>query len=232
MAAPLVLWDFDGTLACRPGLWSGCVIEMLDEHEPGHGLAREQVRAAMRGRYPWNTPEQPHPELCEPERWWGEMCARMQAALCSLGLPSGRCGTLAQATRERFLDTGVGWHLFPDVPAALDAVATAGWRSAILSNHVPELPQIAAELGLAARVEAIFSSATTGYEKPHPEAFGAALSALGRPQTVWMVGDDPAADVAGAEALGIPAILVRRDGEAARSAQGLAGAVEIMLAAG
>jgi hypothetical protein len=30
------LWDFDGTLAWRPGMWSGCVTEVLDEIEVGH----------------------------------------------------------------------------------------------------------------------------------------------------------------------------------------------------
>jgi len=229
VAAPLVLWDFDGTLAWREGLWSGCMVEVLDELESEHGLEHERVRAAMRGRYPWNTPELAHPHLCDPERWWGEMCAQMQAALASLGVADGRCGELAQAVRERFLDTASGWRRFEDAPGALDAVAAAGFRSAILSNHVPELERIAADLGLARGMEAIFSSAVTGYEKPHPAAFETALEARGRRGRVWMVGDNPRADVAGAGAAGIPAILVRREGEAARRADGLAGAVEIIL---
>jgi phosphoglycolate phosphatase-like HAD superfamily hydrolase len=29
-----VLWDFDGTLTERPGLWSGCVLELLDDTLP------------------------------------------------------------------------------------------------------------------------------------------------------------------------------------------------------
>ena len=70
-------------------------------------------------------------------------------------------------------------------------------------------------------------SAATGYEKPHPEAFGtlafrpgmwlgrARIAHSGRPSRVWMVGDSRAADVAGTEAVGIPAILVRNDGGAA-----------------
>jgi putative hydrolase of the HAD superfamily len=232
VAAPLVLWDFDGTLAWREGLWSGCMVEVLDELEPGHGLAIERVRAAMRGRYPWNAPEEPHPQLCDPERWWEEMCARMQAALASLGISGARCGAIAHAVRVRFLDTAVGWRTFADTVPALEAVANAGWRSAILSNHVPELERIVAELGLAPRLEAVFSSALTGYEKPHPDAFRHALRALGRPRRAWMIGDNPRADVGGAAAVGIPAVLVRRDGEAEHRAESLAAAVEIVLATG
>ena len=44
-----------------------------------------------------------------------------------------------------------------------------------------------------------------------------------------MVGDNIEADVHGAEAVGLPAILVRRPGEARYRADGLDGAVEILL---
>ena len=49
----------------------------------------------------------------------------------------------------------------------------------------------------------------TGYEKPHPEAFMGVLRRLPSNSTVWMVGDSFAADVQGAERVGLPAILVR-----------------------
>jgi putative hydrolase of the HAD superfamily len=51
----------------------------------------------------------------------------------------------------------------------------------------------------------------TGYEKPHPQAFLQALDMLGRSQTVWMIGDNIEADVLGAQVVGIPAILVRKE---------------------
>jgi hypothetical protein len=37
----VVPWDFDGTLAHRPGMWSGCLLETLDEHQPGHRFDRD-----------------------------------------------------------------------------------------------------------------------------------------------------------------------------------------------
>ena len=58
----------------------------------------------------------------------------------------------------------------------------------------------------------MFSSALIGYDKPHPEAFRHALRACGNPARRWMVGANPVADVAGAEALGVPAVLIRSDG--------------------
>jgi putative hydrolase of the HAD superfamily len=230
MAGPLILWDFDGTLAFRPGLWSGCVIEVLDEHEPGHGVRAEHVREGMRGWFPWHTPEQPHTHLGDAESWWGPVQGRIAAILRKGGIAEPRAVELAGAVRRRFVDPAVAWELFEDTLPALARARAAGWRSAVLSNHVPELADIAEALGLSSQLEAIFSSATMGYEKPNPEIFRIALAALGEPEPVWMVGDSPAADVAGAEALGIPAVLVRREGRALRRAQGLQGALEFVLA--
>jgi ribonucleotide monophosphatase NagD (HAD superfamily) len=46
-----------------------------------------------------------------------------------------------------------------------------------------------------------------------------------------MVGDNPTADVAGAEAIGIPAILVRTNGTARRTARDVATAARLIVAA-
>jgi putative hydrolase of the HAD superfamily len=232
----LILWDFDGTLARREGLWSGCMREVLDEHEPGHGIAVEQIRAAMHQGYPWSTPHEPHLHLCEPDPWWEAMEARMAQALGEVGIAAERRAALARAARRRLTDPTIGWSVFEDSRPALAATAAAGWRNAILSNHIPELATIVGALGLGDSLDAVFSSAVTGYEKPHPEAFRLALRALGEPGTVWMVGDNPQADVAGAEALGIPAVLVAREGdgrardaEVARRTDDLIGAARLII---
>jgi putative hydrolase of the HAD superfamily len=225
----LVLFDFDGTLAFREGLWSGCAIEVLDEHEPGHGVAIESIREGMHGAYPWNRPHEAHPELSEPELWWAAIETRMALALERAGAQAGRGAALARAMRDRFVDPSVGWRLFDDTIPALEALRDASWRMAVLSNHVPELEQLAAGLGLAGFFEAIFTSAAIGYEKPHAEAFAHALRACGSPSRVWMVGDNPVADVAGAQAAGIPAILVRGQAAGGAGVPGLAEAVALVL---
>jgi putative hydrolase of the HAD superfamily len=117
----------------------------------------------------------------------------------------------------------VGWELFDDTLPTLGRLSEAGWKHAILSNHVPELRQIVAGLGLDEVVDFISCSAETGFEKPHAQAFASVLDSL-RPTEAWMVGDNVVADVLGAEAVGIPAVLVRRpDPRAARYAESLAG---------
>jgi putative hydrolase of the HAD superfamily len=226
----VVLWDFDGTLAWRPGLWSGCLLEILDEHEPGHGATIELIRAEVKGGFPWHRHPEPHTEL-DDDGWWEAIAPLLERALTSCGLAVERARELAREVRPRFTDASHGWRLFDDTRAALATTAAGGWRNAVLSNHVPELEQLAGALGLAGLAEPVLTSGRIGYEKPHPEAFRHALRACGAPGTIWMVGDNPVADVGGAEALGIPAILIRTEGDVRRRAPDALAAARMIVAA-
>jgi len=221
----LLIWDFDGTLAHRRGEtgWSILLAEALDLEEPGHGHSSDVFRPHLREGFPWHTPEVAHPELCDPEAWWSSVRPVLGGAYEAAGYVPARALELADAARRLYVDPGVGWELFDDTVPTLARLSEAGWTHAILSNHVPELRQIVSGLGLDDAVAFISCSAETGYEKPHAQAFAAVLDEL-RPAESWMIGDNVVADVLGAEAVGIPAVLVRRpDERAARYADSLAG---------
>lgn len=225
----LIIWDFDGTLAHRPGLWSGCLLETLDEHAPGHGIERDQLRVLLRDGFPWHRPEVEHPELCAPGAWWRQVEVLLASAYEGVGIGASRASELALLARRRFIDPSCGWQLFEDTVAVLTELRRHGWQHAILSNHVPELPELVQGLGLADLVDLVMTSAVTGYEKPHATAFRLVLEEFRHPEQVWMVGDNPIADVAGAEALGIPAIQVRTAATGTeRHAPDLRGAAEII----
>jgi putative hydrolase of the HAD superfamily len=226
----LLIWDFDGTLAHRRGEtgWSILLAEALEAEEPGHTHTAETFRPHLREGFPWHRPEVAHPELCEPEAWWASVGAVLARAYEAAGYVPARAVELAAAARRLYVDPRVGWGLFDDTLPALGRLSQAGWTHAILSNHVPELRQIVAGLGLDEVVALISCSAETGYEKPHAQSYASVLERL-RPEEAWMVGDNVVADVLGAEAVGIPAVLVRRpDPRAARYADSLAG-VEALL---
>jgi len=225
----VVLWDFDGTLAWREGLWAGCVLEVLDEHSRDHGVTLDRLRAALRGRFPWHAPDKPHLELRGADAWWEPIERVIAVALGDVGVEARQARALAPAVRERFIDGSRGWQAFEDTAPALAAASDAGWRNVVLSNHVPELSSLVVALGLDELIEEVFTSALIGYEKPHPEAFRLVLRACGSPDRVWMIGDNIEADVRGAEAVGVPAILVRTPGDGVRRADGLDEAVALIL---
>jgi putative hydrolase of the HAD superfamily len=226
----LLIWDFDGTLAHRRGEtgWSILLAEALDAEEPGHGHSAEKFRPHLRNGFPWHTPELAHPELCEPEAWWASVRPLLSRAYEAAGYEPARADELADSARRLYVDPGVGWELFDDTRPALERLSQAGWTHAILSNHVPELREIVTGLGLDDVVAFVSCSAETGYEKPHAQAFASVLEPL-RPVEAWMIGDNVVADALGAEAVGLPAVLVRRpDPRATRYADTLAGVEQFL----
>ena len=211
-----LIWDFDGTLGYREGgAWTASLLEMLDLALPGHPVTLEQLRLYTHTGFPWHQPERPHLHLTTAEAWWEALHPVLASVYRRVGLDESLAQTLARRFRAVYLNLD-RWCLFDDVLPTLDALSTRGWTHAILSNHVPELGEIISHLGLTSRVAHVFNSAETGYEKPHPRAFQIALETLTDVKTAWMIGDNVVADVQGAEAVGLPAILVRRHHPQAR----------------
>ncbi|MFI6619526.1 HAD family hydrolase [Streptomyces sp. NPDC050528] len=207
MTKSVVLWDFDGTLAFRGDRWRGCLVEALDEVAPGHGLVAADMAPGLRDGFPWHRPESGHPELSTPDAWWGALQPLFVKAYVGAGVEAKLADLAASRVRARYTDVS-RWTVFPGSVAALEELAAAGWQHVIVSNHVPELDGLLRDLGLDRYFAAVVNSSLVGWEKPHRRIFEVALDRAGRPERVWMVGDNPVADVAGARALGIPAILV------------------------
>jgi putative hydrolase of the HAD superfamily len=206
----LLIWDFDGTLAFREGLWSSAVAEVARAHIPGCQVAREDFLPHLQSGFPWHSPELPHPHITSAQDWWQHLSPVIAGALVKgTGMPARQAEKLVPVVRATFVDPR-HWALFDDVLPCLEALTEAGWTHVVLSNHVPELPLLIEALGLTPHMAQVFNSATLGYEKPHPESFGTVLGAFPDAARAVMVGDDYAVDVQGAEAVGLSAILVRK----------------------
>ena len=224
----VIFWDFDGTLAYREGMWAATLLEVLDERVPGHGVTRDGLRPFLSVGFPWHEPERPHLDLAEAAAWWASLERVLARAYVSAGVASAQAADLARLVRARYVDPS-RWRAYDDAMPTLTRLRDLGWRQAILSNHVPELPALVEALGLGGQVERVICSAATGYEKPHPEAYRGALAAMGDPGAAWMIGDSFMADVLGAEKAGLRGILVRTRDERARwCCPDLRGVVEIV----
>lgn len=229
VARPTILWDFEGTLVYRLELWRSVLIEVLDDREPGHGIDMEQIRPYLRDGFYWHKPNEPHLHIKTANAWWSELEPVFERAYLGVGFDAVRAKELAKLVREYFINPK-RFIIYDDVVSVLNRLTENGWRHAILSNHVPELPEIVKALGLLPFFELCLTSAATGWEKPNPEAFRNAMSLLGEPQAVWVIGDNVVADVKGAEAVGLPAILVRspKGGDVQYYAPDLLGAAAII----
>ncbi|MCU0722303.1 MAG: HAD family hydrolase [Planctomycetes bacterium] len=202
-----LLWDFDGTLAIRDGAWTGALVEAANRRSPERQVTGEEIRPFLQTGFPWHAPDRSHPNQ-SPDEWWAAVRPVFCHAFAGIGFDTGLAAELAAQVRSVYLEEAC-WRIYDDVVPCLSSLQQAGWTHYVLSNHVPELPRIAEALGLAAFFEEIISSAQTGFEKPHPEAFRRILRRLPGDSEVWMIGDSLVADVQGAEGVGVPAVLVR-----------------------
>lgn len=133
---------------------------------------------------------------------------------CARVLAAGLGGSAPPPDRlAELLVASLRFELAPDAPPALEALARAGARVAVVSNWDCSLPDVLRDLGVAGAVDAVVTSAVAGASKPDPAIFRAALGELGvAPGDAIHCGDDPARDCAGARAAGIRAVLLDRSG--------------------
>ena len=84
----------------------------------------------------------------------------------------------------------------------------------IISNWDWCLPRLCRELGLAKYFDFILASSRVGCAKPHPAIFQRALAIAGiAPAQALHVGDSVYADVNGARAVGLDAVLLDHSGQ-------------------
>lgn len=103
------------------------------------------------------------------------------------------------------------WRVFEDVVPALDELDRLGLRKAVISNWDQRLHVLLDRLGLKRRFEFVLTSAEVGHRKPHPIIFQAAIDRLGLPPAdILYIGDSKTDDVAGAQAVGMRALLLDR----------------------
>jgi putative hydrolase of the HAD superfamily len=102
---------------------------------------------------------------------------------------------------------------FDDAAQALRDLRALGLRLLVVSNWDCGLPEVLQRVGLMDLVDGVVTSAGVGAPKPDARPFEAALHMVGcDPAYAIHVGDSPEADVAGADAIGLHAVLLDRDG--------------------
>ena len=204
------------------------MLHLLRRAAPDLRVTLRDLKPHLQSGFPWHTPDEVHQDLKTPQEWWDPLGPVLEQAFLAVGAGPRLARELSVRVREDFVDPRQ-WRVYGDVFPTLDELSARGWTHLVLSNHVPELADIANGLGLGGRISRIFNSAETGHEKPHLEAYRAILRTLQKPEAVWMVGDNVEADVLGAEEAGIPAVLVRRPHpDAARYSDDLLGVPAII----
>ena len=114
------------------------------------------------------------------------------------------------------------FEVFPEVPTALAMLQRRGLRLAVISNWTPHLETILVALGLRPMFAHVFTSAIQGVEKPTPEIFHLATTALSaKPHETLHIGDHWTNDIEGARAAGLRAAWLNRSGSTEETHEGV-----------
>lgn len=185
-ATVLALLDLDETLVDRSAGFAAWTRSFADEWslpDDQRVWIEELDRAVAQRAQFFTTLCERFPQAGPPDRLWDEYRARMPV--------------LTPA--------------FPGVLDHLEALRSAGWLLMVVTNgrtdnQVGKLRRT----GIADVVHGWCVSEEAGVRKPDPAIFAMALTRLGARagDDGWMVGDDPAADVAGGRAAGLRTLWV------------------------
>lgn len=193
-----IFWDFDGTLTTGEPTWRFCLVRALGPLAERYGVTEEALRPFLRTGFPW------HPDgdsSLTGERFWQALYSRFSAALIGCGVPGPAAGTAARRVREIVQDKTL-YHVRPDAAATLAVCAYQGWKNYILTNNFPEWESLFGRLGLRQFFSGIVVSGVVGASKPEEKIFRIAERVANFPSLIWMVGDNPQADIAGGLAAG------------------------------
>jgi putative hydrolase of the HAD superfamily len=113
---------------------------------------------------------------------------------------------------EQFRDSR-GWKLFPETLDVLKELQRLQYKLGIISNFDSRIYSVLQSLNISSYFDSITISSQTGFAKPHPEIFKAAIRAAGVPANrILFVGDNLTDDVQAGAAAGMHTVLIDRNG--------------------
>ena len=214
-AITAVFFDLGGTLATANPSVTELIAQVLADHGyqiPHRDLARAANVHAPRFEDPRN-----HGWSLSHERSYAFWTQFYTALLAEIGIPSHARAALTASIYAR-LSRPEGYRLYPDALPTLERLAGAGYTLGLVSNWEAWGAELVARLGLSRYFPEPVLSGCVGVEKPDTRIFKLALAQAGlAPGRVLYVGDDVRNDVEPARAVGMSAILLRRqeDGKSA-----------------
>ncbi len=209
-----VFFDFDGTLRHNEPNGLNTFHEFVEEQ--GISLADTTRREAYRWNHEyWASSSMLKDDVRragdEREILYQRYTRRY---LKQLGIEGGELDELAlilhQQMSERYEPID---HVPEEVPRTLGALRDGGYYLALISNRSQSFSDKVVELGLSEHFEFTMAAGEVGSWKPDPELLQRAVERAGiQPAQTIYVGDNPYADVAGAQAAGIQPVLIDPEG--------------------
>jgi len=150
---------------------------------------------------------------CSPEELGRRWRALNRAIFRAVGV-EGDADALSEEMERRF-DDGAYTRTYEDSLPTIARLRARGFRLGVISNGTPGVARNLELAGVSERVDFVLVSALAGWEKPAREIFAMGLEAVGLPPAeVVFLGDHYEADIKGARAAGMRAVMIDREGRA------------------
>lgn len=204
MSKKALFWDFDGTLIYPNESFLCALQNALISFE--YTVDPDIIRDLLHRVCSWRKPEISYTNATG-EKWWDALFDEFEIFYESIAVfPKDRM-LINETFKEYILDHN-NYTLFHDVKECLSKCQNIGFDNYILSNNFPELTVLVDKFELSHLFVDYIVSANIGYEKPRIELFEYARKIAGDPDTCFMIGDNPIADMQGGKKAGMYTILV------------------------
>jgi len=81
----ILIWDFDGTLGWREGMWSGALADLAGRIRPDLGHQAAAFRPHLQSGFPWHYWQKIRRAGTPPEDWWAVLMPVMRGAIEAVG---------------------------------------------------------------------------------------------------------------------------------------------------
>lgn len=203
----IILWDFDGTLGYREGNWEEAIFELTEGEisitKENFGL----VSAMLKSGFPWHEPHKSFIAINNRLDWWKYITPRLIEIYSALGYKQEMAIEKAAKLPKQYAKLDK-WKLYDDAHTSLIEVNNHQWKSVLVTNNIPEFPEILKNLNIESFFEAVYVSSLTGFNKPNPLILNGYLETLPKNTKIIVVGDRVESDLVFAKEIHAEGILV------------------------
>ena len=171
--------------------------------EYGSTAESSAIHAAFIRKFRHSGPLSPDSE----KAWWKDVVHRV---FLEVGMVRN-FDEFFERVYDKFRDS-TGWALFPETIEVLENLKGRGLKLGVISNFDSRVYSVMSALRILHYFSSVTISSETGFAKPDPHIFQAAIRSLETaPSQILLVGDSLHDDVEAAERVGLQAVLVDRE---------------------
>lgn len=200
----VLFWDFDGTLSFPNKSFFSALPAVLSEN--GYAVKETEVTSFLKNFYSWKTPQIDYIDRTNA-LWWDTHFEKIRNFCRQNSIPAADLDNICAGFRKKLIDVS-NYQLYEDTVKTLDACTKMGFKNYLITNNYPEITDNLQKLNISHFFSDFIVSSHIGYEKPRKEFFDYAKEIAGCPNTGYVIGDNPVADILGGKESGFITIAV------------------------